>query len=153
MKSLGKIAITALTIIFCNAAIAEPPAELIKGPKPNDLVGLWMPSEGTSYIKIFKEKGVERYHGRVVWLKNPLDEQGNPRKDPEGKMIMNMLNLRNFIFEDGEWVDGTIYDPKSGNTYYCAIEMKGNNKLEVRGSLDPFGLVGRTDTWVRMKTK
>ena len=66
--------------------------------------------------------------------------------------ILTNYNLRNFIFEDDEWTDGTIYDPKSGNTYYCTIEMAHKNKLEVRGSLDPFGLVGRSDTWVRMKT-
>ena len=104
-------------------------------------------------MKIFKEKGKEKYHGRIVWLKEPNDENGNPKTDPEGKAILNMLNLRDFIFEDGEWVDGTIYDPKTGNTYYCTIEMLNKNKLEVRGSLDPFGLVGRTDTWVRMETK
>lgn len=120
-------------------------------PSPNDIIGVWMPSEGTSYIRIFKEKGKERYHGKVVWLKEPNDEKGQPKTDPEGKAILNMLNLRNFVFEDGEWVDGTIYDPKGGSTYYCTIEMKNEDKLEVRGSVDPFGLVGRTDTWVRMK--
>ncbi len=119
----------------------------------NDIVGVWMPSEGTSYIKIFKEKDKERYHGKIVWLKEPNDEKGNPKTDPEGKAMLNMLNLRNFVFEDGEWSDGTIYDPKSGSTYYCTIEMKNMDKLEVRGSVDPFGLVGRTDTWVRMKGK
>ena len=55
------------------------------------------------------------------------------------------------VFDEDEWIDGTIYDPKVGSTYYCSIEMPNKNKLEVRGSLDPFGLVGRTDTWVRMK--
>ena len=118
-----------------------------------DIVGVWMPSEGTSYIRIFKEKGKEKFHGKVVWLKEPNDEDGKPKTDPDGKPILNMLNLKNFVFEDDEWTDGTIYDPKSGNKYYCTIEMTSKNKLEVRGSLDPFGLVGRTDTWVRMKTK
>ncbi|MCU0446922.1 MAG: DUF2147 domain-containing protein [Microscillaceae bacterium] len=116
-----------------------------------DIVGVWMPSEGTSYIRIFKEKGKEKYHGKVVWLKTPNDEQGNPRKDPKGTPIMNMLNLKNFEFKDGKWTNGTIYDPKSGNTYYCTIEMVNKDKIEVRGSIDSFGLVGRTDTWVRMK--
>lgn len=153
MVKFGKMALVALAFITVTNLSAEPPVKLLKGTDPNDIVGLWMPSEGTSYIKIFKEKGKERYHGRVVWLKEPLDEEGNPKKCPKGDPIMNMLNLRNFVFEDGEWTDGTIYDPKSGNTYYCTIEMMNKNKLEVRGSLDPYGLVGRTDTWVRMKTK
>jgi uncharacterized protein (DUF2147 family) len=116
-----------------------------------DIVGVWMPSEGTSYIKIFKEKGKDKYHGKVVWLKVPNDDQGNPRKDAKGTPIMNMLNLKNFEFKNSKWTDGTIYDPKSGNTYYCTIEMINKDKIEVRGSIDSYGLVGRTDTWVRMK--
>jgi uncharacterized protein (DUF2147 family) len=104
-------------------------------------------------VKIFKEKDKEKYHGKIVWLKEPNDEAGNPRKNTDGKLILNMLNLKNFVFEDGEWVDGTIYDPKTGNTYYSSIKMVNENKLEVRGSLDPFGLIGRTDTWVRMKSE
>lgn len=137
--------LSAVALSFRPATNAAPPASA------NDIIGVWMPSEGTSYIKIFKEKGKERYHGKIVWLKEPNDETGNPKTDPEGKAILNMLNLRNFVFEDGEWTGGTIYDPKSGSTYYCTIEMKNMDKLEVRGSVDPFGLVGRTDTWVRMK--
>lgn len=118
----------------------------------NDIIGIWMPSEGTAYVKIFKEKGKDKYHGKIVWLKEPNDESGKPKTDPDGKPILNMLNLKNFIFEDDEWIDGTIYDPKTGKTYYCTIEMLNKNKLEVRGSLDSYGIIGRTDTWVRMKT-
>lgn len=147
---LGKLTLLALILVLTTAFASSP--ALDKNIEANDIVGLWMPSEGTAYVKIFKEKGKEKYHGRIVWLKEPNDENGNPKTDPEGKAILNMLNLRDFIFEDGEWVDGTIYDPKTGNTYYCTIEMLNENKLEVRGSLDPFGLVGRTDTWVRMKS-
>jgi uncharacterized protein (DUF2147 family) len=150
MMKLGKLTLLALILVLTTAFASSP--ALDKNIEANDIVGLWMPSEGTAYVKIFKEKGKEKYHGRIVWLKEPNDENGNPKTDPEGKAILNMLNLRDFIFEDGEWVDGTIYDPKTGNTYYCTIEMLNENKLEVRGSLDPFGLVGRTDTWVRMKS-
>lgn len=121
--------------------------------KADDIIGIWMPSEGTSYIQIYKQKESEKYFGRVVWLKEPNDETGNPKKDPNGDPILKMVNLKDFVFEDDEWTDGTIYDPKSGNLYYCSIEMSGEDKLEVRGSLDPFGIVGRTDVWVRMKTK
>jgi len=149
MKRLATLTMLALSVVLATAFTIHT-SELL-APEARDIIGVWKPSEGTSYIRIFKEKGKDKYHGKVVWLKEPNDAAGNPRKDDNGKEIMGMVNLRNFIFEDGEWTDGTIYDPKSGNTYYCTIEMKNKNKLEVRGSVDPFGLVGRTDTWVRMK--
>ncbi len=119
----------------------------------DDIIGIWMPSEGTSYIQIYKGKESEKYFGRIVWLKEPNDEKGEPRRDTNGDPILKMVNLKDFVFEEDEWTDGTIYDPKTGNLYYCTIEMPKKDKLEVRGSLDPFGIVGRTDVWVRMKTK
>jgi len=126
---------------------------LAQAQQADDILGIWMPSEGTSYIQIYKNQDNQKYYGRIVWLKEPNDETGQPKTDPEGEPILKMVNLKDFIFEDGEWTDGTIYDPKSGNLYYCSMEMSKKDKLEVRGSLDPFGLVGRTDVWVRMKTK
>lgn len=141
--------ITILTIaLICLFAVQTTQAQ-----KADDIVGIWMPSEGTSYIQIYKNKDNQKYYGRVVWLKEPNDESGKPKTDPDGEPILKMVNLKDFVFEDDEWTDGTIYDPKSGNLYYCNIEMDKKDKLEVRGSLDPFGLVGRTDVWVRMKTK
>lgn len=139
--------------IFCALAFIFAVNQPAEAQKADDIVGIWMPSEGTSYIQIYKSKSNDKYFGRIVWLKEPNDESGNPKTDPDGKPILKMVNLKDFVFEDGEWTDGTIYDPKSGNLYYCSIEMPKKDKLDVRGSLDPFGLVGRTDVWVRMKTK
>jgi uncharacterized protein (DUF2147 family) len=150
MIKLGKPILLILTLALTSAFTTNRLD--YEDHEAGDIVGIWMPSEGTAYVRIFKEKGKEVYHGKIVWLKEPNDEQGNPKMDSEGKPVLNMINLKDFIFEDDEWVNGTIYDPKTGNTYYCTIEMLNKNKLEVRGSLDPFGIVGRTDTWVRMKT-
>lgn len=149
MIKLGKLSVLAFLFVLTTSFNADTTLNVDK--EAGDIVGVWMPSEGNAYVKIFKEKGKEVYHGKIVWLKEPNDESGKPKTTPDGKPVLNMLNLKNFIYEDGEWVDGTIYDPKSGNTYYCTIEMLNNNKLEVRGSLDSYGLIGRTDTWVRMK--
>lgn len=124
-----------------------------RAQKADDILGIWMPSEGTSYIQIYKSKENAKYYGRIVWLKEPNDENGEPKTDPEGALILKMVNLKDFVFDEDEWTDGTIYDPKSGNLYYCSIEMPKKDRLEVRGSLDPYGIVGRTDVWVRMKLK
>lgn len=144
MKYLLTFPVVLFFSLFCQQAHAQ---------KADDIIGIWMPSEGTSYIQIYKSKENEKYYGRIVWLKEPNDEKGQPKRDPEGELVLKMINLKEFVFEGEEWTDGTIYDPKSGNLYYCTIEMPSKDKLEVRGSLDPFGIVGRTDVWVRMKAK
>jgi uncharacterized protein (DUF2147 family) len=120
-------------------------------PDANDIVGVWKPGEGTSHIRIFKQKDKDLYFGKVIWLKQPLDESGKPKLDKKGNAILEMVNLRDFKFKDDSWTNGTIYDPTSGNTYYCTIEMKEKDVLHVRGSVDRWGLIGRTDTWTRVK--
>lgn len=123
------------------------------------LVGVWQPSDGRSMIKI--DKIGSKYFGRVVWLKEPNDENGKPRTDinnPDEKLRETPLKgyrmLKDFVWNEEEklWEDGTIYDPKNGTTYSCKIELKSDNKIEVRGYVGTE-MFGRTDVWTRLEKK
>ncbi|MEG3001615.1 MAG: DUF2147 domain-containing protein [Comamonas sp.] len=47
------------------------------------------------------------------------------------------------------WEDGKILDPESGKSYTLRLTpIEDGKKLEVRGSIGPFG---RTQTWVRVQ--
>ena len=47
------------------------------------------------------------------------------------------------------WEGGKILDPENGKTYTLRLTpVDGGQKLEVRGSIGPFG---RTQTWVRVQ--
>ncbi|MGF1534554.1 MAG: DUF2147 domain-containing protein [Bernardetiaceae bacterium] len=123
------------------------------------LVGLWLPSEGTARIQVYKGGKSGKYFGRIVWLKEPNDEDGKPKTDKKNpdeslrdKPLMGYVMLRGFSYKGNKvWDGGTIYDPKSGSTYNCEINMKNKNSIEVRGYIG-VSLFGRTDTWTRMKT-
>ena len=123
------------------------------------LVGVWQPSDGRSYIKI--DKIGNKFFGRIVWLKEPTDDSGNPRVDennPDESLRSTPLKgyriLKDFIFnsEDELWEDGTIYDPKNGVTYNCKIELVKENQIEVRGFVGT-AVFGRTDVWTRLVKK
>jgi len=62
--------------------------------------------------------------------------------------------LKDFVYNSEEkiWEDGTIYDPKNGTTYNCKIELKEENKIEVRGYVGA-AVFGRTDVWTRLVKK
>ena len=46
------------------------------------------------------------------------------------------------------WQDGKILDPENGRSYSLKMTpIEGGKKLEVRGSIGPFG---RTQTWTRV---
>ena len=49
---------------------------------------------------------------------------------------------------DTRWDSGTIYDPKSGSTYSCFMELDGPDRIKVRGFIG-ISLIGRTDVWTR----
>ena len=53
---------------------------------------------------------------------------------------------------DNLWEDGTIYDPESGSTYNCIINMEDKNTMNIRGFIG-IAAFGRTDVWKRLEMK
>ncbi|MBU1371700.1 MAG: DUF2147 domain-containing protein [Bacteroidetes bacterium] len=119
------------------------------------VVGKWFNKDKEAQIQIYK-KGNE-FNGKIVWLKNPNNEDGKAKtdvKNPEDNLktrpIWGLEILKGFKYNDGAWDDGTIYDPKSGKTYSCKLTLNGNDKLNVRGYIG-IAIIGRTDNWTRVK--
>lgn len=119
---------------------------------PDKIVGVYLTAIEDAKIEIYK-KGA-KYHGRVVWLAEPKDEDGKPLVDKynpnpalQSRPILNMDILTNFVYDDGEYVDGFIYDPKEGEIYDCKMWVEGD-KLKVRGYL---GWLFETKTWSLIK--
>ena len=123
--------------------------------KKDAIVGTWVNATGEAHVNIYK-KG-ERYFGKIDWLKAPKDEKGKPKtdyKNPDESLrsrpILGMEMLKDFIYDDGKWTDGKIYDPKSGKTYSCNMNIKDNGQLNMRGYIG-ISLIGRSETWKRVK--
>lgn len=119
--------------------------------------GYWHNSEKTSKIQIYKTTA-GNYAGKIVWLKVPNDANGNPRVDDKNpdkslrsRQLLNLVIVRGLTPKGANKYDsGTIYDPKSGNTYSSKAELTGPNTLKLRGFIG-ISLVGRTETWTRTK--
>lgn len=122
------------------------------------LVGVWEPSHGKAKVKISKVG--EKYFGKIVWLKEPLNEKGEKKTDannPDPKMhdtpLLGYKILKDFEYtENNTWENGTIYDPENGSLYNCTIKLKDDNTIEVRGYIG-VSMIGRTDTWTRLVKK
>lgn len=75
------------------------------------------------------------------------DKCSDDRKD---KPILGMQIIRGAKKAEGKdvWEDGKILDPENGRNYTLRLTpVEGGKKLEVRGSIGPFG---RSQTWVRI---
>lgn len=119
------------------------------------VVGKWLSASGEGQIEIYKR--ADKYFGKLSWIKDPNDEKGKPKldiKNPNSslrtKPILGLEILKDFIFEESKWTDGTIYDPKTGKTYSCNLSLKENGQLNIRGYIG-ISLIGRSETWKRVK--
>lgn len=118
----------------------------------NKILGVWLTAVEDSKVEIYK-KG-NKYYGRVIWLAEPNDEDGKPAVDKfnpnpslQKRPILNMDILTSFTYDDGEYVDGFIYNPRDGESYDCKMWIEGST-LKVRGYL---GWLFETKTWSRVK--
>jgi len=106
-----------------------------------------------SEIVITESQG--QLSGRVTRL---LREGADPNArctectdDRKGQPMIGLEIIRGGKQAEGKpvWEGGRILDPENGKTYNLRLTpVDGGQKLDVRGSIGPFG---RTQTWVRVQ--
>lgn len=160
---LNRRSTLALGILLVTAPTLEPPPD-----RADAIVGTWVtaqePGEPYSRIEIYKENG--EYAGRIIWVSEPLFPEGhpeagkpkrdlqNPDEDLRSRPIVGLDLMYGFEFDDddGKWVDGRIYDPKTGKEYRCTLTLADQNTLEVYGFIKVgFVKMGRDTIWTRFK--
>jgi uncharacterized protein (DUF2147 family) len=117
------------------------------------ILGKWLNEEKDGKVEIYKIG--DKYFGKLVWLKNPNNEDGTPKLDKENpddelkkRPLQDLELLKDFVYDDDEWEDGEIYDPKSGNTYSCYMEFESKDVLKIKGYIG-VKWVGKTTYWTR----
>ncbi|MGB3851894.1 MAG: DUF2147 domain-containing protein [Tunicatimonas sp.] len=122
----------------------------------NDIVGKWYTEEKKATVEIYTCG--DKYCGKIVSLQEPKNPDGttkrdvkNPSEDLRSRTIVGSDILTSLQYDGGnDWEDGEIYDPESGKTYSCRLELEDANTLEVRGFIG-VSLLGRSQTWTRAK--
>ncbi len=145
MKKIGFL-VSIVVLLFMHSSV-------FADNNSDDIIGEWYSEGKKSVVKIYKSEG--KFFGKIIWLKDKLNDKGeikldvhNPDKSKRGEKIEGMEILKNFIFEDNEWTDGTIYDPKTGKTYSCIIKKKADNEISIRGYVG-ISLFGKTTKWTK----
>ena len=141
-----------LAVLVCLAVAPVP--LLATDANSNSALGLWKNEDAT--FEIFDDGG--KLSAKIVALREPLTPEGkektdihNPDASKHGRPIVGLVFMSGFTAAaPGKWEHGTIYDPKTGNTYSCNMELQGPNRINVRGFVG-ISLIGRTDVWTRVK--
>jgi len=119
--------------------------------------GLWQTEGGKSHVQI--EPCGERLCGTIVWLEEPLNDDGQAKTDANNpdealreRPIIGLPLLRNFLpgSEVNVWEGGTIYNPEDGETYKSVMTLLSRDELKVRGYVG-LPLFGKSQIWSRVK--
>ncbi len=103
--------------------------------------GLWLTESKKAHVEVY-DCG-DKLCGKIVWLKEPLDENGMPKVDKENadeklrsKPLMGQ-NMISGMVPDGEnaWDGGTIYNAEDGKTYSSEMQMPDDKTLNVSGCI------------------
>jgi len=125
------------------------------------LLGIWLTEEKNSQVEITKTSNGQ-FVGRIVWLNEPLNEDGKPKTDKENpnasqrnQRLLGLQILKGFTYDANkkEWTGGTIYDPDNGKTYSAFMKLDGNNTMVLRGYVMGMRMLGRNSTWTRESAK
>ena len=106
-----------------------------------------------STVKIYEENGS---YEAVITTLYEKDSNGKFQvmKAPYAKEYEGVVGTHLFkeMKADGDQLRGKIYDPESTKTYNAKVTYKEKtDELNVRGSLDRAGLLGRSQVWKRKK--
>jgi uncharacterized protein (DUF2147 family) len=101
-----------------------------------------------SVVKIWQGKN-GFYYGKITSLfEDPNAICTECTGGDHNKPMMELIIIRDMEYEDGCLKGGKVLDPNNGKFYFAKITLN-NGKLILRGSLDKFGVLGRSQTWIR----
>ena len=132
--------------------LACPPATVASADAPTEqVIGNWLTAKHDGIIQISQQPD-GLYQGRIVGGDEPnrLDDK-NPDPAKRGATLFGLIIMRDMKYQGaGHWAGGSIYDPDSGHTYHCRLELLEPDRLRVRGFLG-VSLLGRSQLWTRYR--
>lgn len=149
------------TFLICLAAMCSTFSAKAQN-KGDAIVGIFLmktPDTGDeSKIQIYRTTG-GAYCGKVVWVKNPNNLDGTPRRDTKNpdpnlrnRTADNLLVMKNLRYDpdDDEWVGGDLYNPNEGKWYKIKIKgFSSANTLKVR-YYKGIPMLGKDDQWQKV---
>jgi uncharacterized protein (DUF2147 family) len=147
---LGLICLVAVGAMRGVALAADQgPANASGDAQAELILGNWLTARRNGIIQISRSPD-GHYQGRIVGGDEPERvDANNPDPTRRTQRLFGQTILRDMNYDgQGRWSGGTIYDPDSGHTYRCRIELRGHDQLRIRGFLG-VSLIGRSQIWTR----
>lgn len=144
----------AVSVAASVTALAAPAAakHMQRDAEPA-ILGHWLSEKEKLIVEFYPCD--DEICGRIAWLAN-THRDGELRRDVKNpdpalrqRPWCGIQVIRGLEPEgDGKWDGGRVYDPKRGETYKLAAEIKGEERLKLRAYVG-IKLIGKTETWTR----
>lgn len=143
---MKKLFVILTLVVYAMASYAQ---------RAEDIEGVWWNDEKTTKIRVEKKDG--KFSGTIVYMipeklvngNSPVDDK-NPDKKLQNRPVIGLQILSGFEYKSDkkEWVNGKIYDPKSGKTYDCYAWLDGD-VLKLKGFVAGIRWLGRESEWFK----
>jgi uncharacterized protein (DUF2147 family) len=140
----------ALSLLLAASALCSPLCAQI-----DSIVGRWntvddKTGERQAAVLIYRADD-GRYYGKIEKMYRHADAVCDRCEGADkGRPILGMLIIREMKADRGQLQDGYVVDPKNGKRYYATIRFDPlTGRLQIRGSLDKRGWLGRNQYWTR----
>jgi uncharacterized protein (DUF2147 family) len=135
-------------------AIATSLLVLTTSVHAESLVGTWLTQDGMSRVQF--RPCAQHQCGYIVWLREPVDPAtGKPRQDKfnsdgslKNRPLLGLLLIADIAATTtGAW-EGTLYNPRDGNSYKGKLTDLGGGRLQLKGCA-LLGLICQAEVWTR----
>jgi len=143
------LTIAIISLLLCGFSAAPALAQLREAA-----LGVWAEEDGEAWIEIAPCQ--DKLCGRIVWLKEPLDDTGRPHTDKhnpdpalKSRPILGLMIMAGLKPVPGKaYLEGQVYNSENGKIYDVYLTPKGQS-MDVEGCLVKY--VCLTQTWTRVK--
>lgn len=138
-----RIMLLSVALLFSSSAVLAAEQEA------DTAAGVWQTASG-GYVQLYKDGGV--WKGKIVGSESgeASFDENNPDESLRERRLLGVNVLEGLEYVgNGEFENGSIYDPGNGKTYKAKAEIQDPDTLEVRGFIG-FSLLGRSQTWTRI---
>ncbi|MBB4402900.1 DUF2147 domain-containing protein [Agrobacterium radiobacter] len=148
MHTLTESRRSLLLVALAMTGLAVTGPTLAQQASQDAFLGKWAADDGSVRLEMFKAGAELRAHllfgNQIMERDNTTFKSDAKNPDPalRSRSLENIVFIHGLRWDDGQWTEGTLYDPSSGRTYRCTVEMKGN-KMLLRGYLG-ISLLGQT---------
>jgi uncharacterized protein (DUF2147 family) len=133
-----------MSIAVCTTGFADNALQ-------DRILGNWLTEDRDGVIQIIR-RADGRFDGRIV-AGNDIERTDKKNPDPAKRKLRlrGETIVEGLRYEGGNrWAGGTVYDPDSGHTYRCHLELTGPDTLRLRGFIG-ISLLGRSQVWTRFQ--